>query len=902
MPNPGTHDPSVLLAFKEYDKARRIRLTKIGCLIVIVLTLAGAPLDSMRYSAQAVSFLEERLLVALLAAVVWTLLSLRVTRAHYHVWGIVLPLLPAFGNAWNLYLTDGAASPYWAAFILVIVPTALLLPWTFQENLLVSLVTIAFYVWSCSAHGMAGWSGDFWMHLFFLATIAAICVVGTYYTSQTRFNEFVARLELDENRKRLEESNQKLINLDQVKTRFFANISHEIRTPLTLLLAPLENLRILPLFASDDDARTSVDTMYVNAMRLLKLINDLLDLVKLESGRLPVHREPLDVEPFVAGLLQSVERMALDKKIRLAAKVEPGLGHLPLDRDKLEKILLNLIFNSIKFTPLGGTVEVSAARRDDHLRLAVKDTGIGIAEKDLPHIFDRFYQVDDSSRRKTGGTGIGLALVKELAEVLGGAVEAVSHPSTGTVITVILPVGESVEAEIGTGEPPAPETPSMTSNVQWLTDLHHRAELFPAITPPKDQLVASEVPGTQHKPLILIADDEPEMRRFLKAQLSRHYEVLEAVDGNQALAKARQYEPEMILLDMMMPEKDGLEVCREVRGDPRLQGIPIVLLTAWADEATKLRSLAAGADDFLTKPFSMTEIRTRIQNLLKNREMSRSLAQQNRALQEALVKIKATEAELVQSEKLNALGQMSAGLIHEINNPLNYTLSAIHMLKTLKDRLPEGEKDSYQERLGDVEDGVRRVLQLITDLKSFSHRNSQSLSRVDLAASVQMAVRFQSHQVSKLNCDLSVELPPDFEAQANHNQLVQVLVNLISNALEAMRSKAFGPGVQPRLEIRGGAQGDRVWLSVADNGVGIPEEIRARVFDPFFTTKDVGEGMGLGLSICYRLVEEMGGKLSFESEAGVSTRFKVELPANPAVPAVAIGVPVGSMGVPSEHR
>src|SRR5437763_6231355 len=247
-----------------------------------------------------------------------------------------------------------------------------------------------------------------------------IVVVGTYFQHPPRFREFALRFELDQNRQTLQENNQKLKQLDEVKSRFFANISHELRTPLTLLLAPLETLLHRFTRALDDDSKNLLVTMHSNGMRLLKLINDLLDLVRLESGVMQVKREALDLDEFIKGLASAARQMADDKRIRLETWVAPELGTVQVDRDKLEKIILNLQFNALKFTPAGGRVEIRAEKQQEEIVLSVKDTGMGISAKNLPHVFDRFWQADDSARRKYQGVGIGLALVKELVEVQGG--------------------------------------------------------------------------------------------------------------------------------------------------------------------------------------------------------------------------------------------------------------------------------------------------------------------------------------------------------------------------------------------------------------------------------------------------------------------------------------------------
>src|SRR6185437_10266804 len=215
--------------------------------------------------------------------------------------------------------------------------------------------------------------------------------------------------------------------------------SHELRTPLTLLLAPLETLMQKFNHSLDGETREVLSTMHSNGMRLLKLINDLLDLVRLESGRLEVKHESLDVVDFVRGLASAARQVADDKRLRLETIVDPEIGTVMADRDKLEKIVLNLVFNALKFTPAGGRVELRAEKKEDSFVITVSDTGMGISAKNLPFVFDRFWQADGTSKRKYQGVGIGLALVKELSEAQGGKVEVQSTEGQGTVFTVRLP-------------------------------------------------------------------------------------------------------------------------------------------------------------------------------------------------------------------------------------------------------------------------------------------------------------------------------------------------------------------------------------------------------------------------------------------------------------------------------
>ena len=340
-------------------------------------------------------------------------------------------------------------------------------------------------------------------------------------------------------------------------------------------------------------------------MRLLKLINDLLDLVRLESGRIEVKRDPLEMAGFLKGLGSAVRQVAQDRRIQLQIETNPALGTVLADSDKLEKILLNLLFNALKFTPAGGRVELRADLEGGEYVLRVIDTGMGISEKHLPHVFDRFWQADDSSQRKYQGMGIGLALVKELVEVQGGKVSVSSQEGKGTTFAVRLPY-IAAESSQRPARPEAAHSPTLShpvpgadaSSEEWLANLYRRAELFPAMTPPDDLLRLVETARPGNRPKALVADDEPDMLRFLATQLGRHYAVIEAVNGRQAVEKACQSMPDIILLDMMMPEQDGLQACQELRQRAATQNIPIVMLTARADERNQAGRPFGGGERF----------------------------------------------------------------------------------------------------------------------------------------------------------------------------------------------------------------------------------------------------------------------------------------------------------------
>jgi signal transduction histidine kinase len=758
------------------------------------------------------------------------------------------------------------------------------LRWTFLESVVAVTLVLLLYIATGFWHGGSIGLGVLMNNFFFLLCMDILVVVGTYFQYGARFREFVLRFELDKNRKQLEETNQKLLELDQIKSRFFANISHELRTPLTLLIAPLETL--LHRFNLDHESKELLATMHSNGMRLLKLINDLLDLVRLESGRMEVKQEPVNAADFVKGLASAARQVAEDKRLRLETFVDSDLGTVFGDRDKLEKIVLNLVFNALKFTPAGGRVDLRAEKQGEEFVLIVADTGMGISEKNLPYVFDRFWQADGSSKRKYQGVGIGLALVKELVEIQSGKVTVTSQEGKGTTFTVRLPYRPAEPAQSASAQAPSVDSPEgqpatadsggTVTSEEWLANLYRRAELFPAMTPLQDSLRPVETSGNGNRPTILVADDEPDMLRFLKSQLSQHYQVLEAVDGQQAVEKAGQFLPDVILLDMMMPEKDGLQACREIREHTPTQSIPVVLLTARADEETKLAALSAGASDFLAKPFSSTELHVRIKNLVESHHYQRKLSKQNQVLESTIEQLKETETQLVQTEKLASLGRMSAGIIHEINNPLNFASTGLFTLRNKGKYLAPEQQDEYQEVLKDVEDGLTRVKNIVSDLRMFTHPETESRDQVEVAEVVVASLRFLSNEW-KDQVQIEQHLAEHQTIWANKNKLIHVMVNLLQNSLDAMKTKHYGDE-KPTIRLEGRVENGRSLLVVRDNGSGIEAQHLDKIFDPFYTTKDVGEGMGLGLAICHRIVQECDGRISVRTEPGKFCEFTLEFP------------------------
>jgi signal transduction histidine kinase len=543
-----------------------------------------------------------------------------------------------------------------------------------------------------------------------------------------------------------------------------------------------------------------------------------------------------------------------------------------------------LVINAIKFTPSGGSIEVKVSVVGGMLTLAVEDTGVGIPPEVLPRIFERFWQVDTSSTRKFQGAGIGLALVRSLTEAMDGTVKVDSRLGHGTVFTVEMPTPAAVSQESKSDQ----DADHPLKDGGNIAQLHRKAAMSipgkvaprqAGITPGKGQMPAPLIGRPSGaRPLVLIADDEPDIRRFLRMQME-NVDVIEACDGAEALELVRLRHPQLALLDHMMPEMDGVEVCKGIRANHSTRGTAVIILTARADEQTKLSALQAGANDFLTKPFSTAELALRLENQIAMARIRREMADLNQELQAALEQIKENEVLMIRNEKLSALGRMSAGIIHEINNPLNYASAGIHALATFTKDLPDKDKDDFTDILKDIREGVERVSQIVIDLRKFTREEKSTNGDADLAEIVSRARRMIGHQVGKDHIEFNLISPENALIRGNPNQLVQVFINFFQNSIDAIHQRIAEMGGAPgRIDVAIEPAGGSWQVSIRDNGIGIPPENLPKIFDPFFTSKDVGKGMGLGLPITHQILQAHQALIEVDSRPGDFTLFRLVFP------------------------
>jgi signal transduction histidine kinase/CheY-like chemotaxis protein len=444
----------------------------------------------------------------------------------------------------------------------------------------------------------------------------------------------------EEERKRAEA----LAELDRAKTAFFSNVSHEFRTPLTLMLGPVEDA----LGRLDGGLREpDLALVHRNGLRLLKLVNTLLDFARIEAGRVDAVFQPTDLAQQTSELTSNFRSATERAGLRLVVDCPPLPEPIYVDRDMWEKIVLNLVSNAFKFT-FEGEIRVSLRHQKGWVELEVRDTGVGIPDAELGNLFERFHRVEGTRGRTQEGTGIGLALVYELARLNGGSVAAASRLGEGTTFTVRIPTGKAhlpadqIQASVTLTSTGMGAMPYVEEALRWLpqgADEPRGAPGFPGNEELRSTLFGRDRHATAH---VVLADDNADMREYVRRLLGTHYVVDAVTDGAAALDAVRARRPDLVVADIMMPILDGFDLLRSLRADPRTRTIPVILLSARAGEESRVEGLKAGADDYIVKPFGARELLARVSASL---ELARVRQEAESALRDSMERETSARAE-----------------------------------------------------------------------------------------------------------------------------------------------------------------------------------------------------------------------------------------------------------------
>ena len=415
--------------------------------------------------------------------------------------------------------------------------------------------------------------------------------------------------ELKRTRDTLARTVELLRDAQSVRDRFFTNISHEFRTPLTLILGPAKDIIDK---SGEYKTKQNAEMIKRSATRLLSLVNQILDITKLEAGKMTLEISEQDIIPLLKELFISFAPLAERKKITFKFNITEENLYVYIDDDKIEKIIDNLLSNAFKFTPEGGRIELKMRRNEEYVEISIQDSGIGIPNEKISKIFDRFYQVDETHKREYEGTGIGLALSKELTELHKGKIGIESEEGKGTIVTISVPLGKKHYT--------AEEILKSLKTEKTISDLISKSKIYEET---ENEKFNTNLIIETEKPLILLVEDNSDVRCYIKENIENEYTVLEAVNGEEGFKKSIEQIPCLVISDIMMPKMDGFELCEKLKTDERTSHIPVILLTAKATNRDKITGYETGADDYIVKPFDVITLHVRIRNLIEQRKKLR---------------------------------------------------------------------------------------------------------------------------------------------------------------------------------------------------------------------------------------------------------------------------------------
>ena len=678
----------------------------------------------------------------------------------------------------------------------------------------------------------------------------------------------------DEETKRVEV----LAELDRAKTVFFSNVSHEFRTPLTLMVGPLETMLDRARPSQTTVTREELQLVHRNSMRLLKLVNTLLDFSRIEAGRVDAIYEPTDLATFTADTASAFRSAMEQAGLKFVIDCRPLREPAYVDRDMWEKIVLNLISNAFKFTLVGG-VTVRLHTVDDRIELRVEDTGLGIPADQQSKVFERFHRLEGIRGRTHEGTGIGLALVQELVKLHSGSIRLESTVGKGSAFVVTVPRGTAhLSAERLAAQPKILKSTGVSASayvdeaLRWLPDAGDRVEQFTPVFA-ADSVQAPHVQTTSGR--ILLADDNADMRGYVRRLLGENYEVVSVSNGLDALTAIRNHPPDLVLTDVMMPGLDGFGLLRELRAHEKTKTIPIILLSARAGEDARIEGMQAGADDYMVKPFTARELLARVGAHLAMGRLRRETAEHERTLraeaEEIAIALEAARKELEQrveertaelqlaNEELRELSsrlqqlqdeerrQIARGLHDSAGQLIAAVAMNIAVVKTEAHKLSANAARC-------VQDNMKLVDQLTTEIRTISHLlHPPLLDEVGLASALRWYVDGFSER-SKIATTL--EMPEGLERLADDVEIA--VFRAVQESLTNVHRHSGSRSCSVKLTQRR----HTLQVEIKDEGKGISQDKRTTL---------TSSGGGVGLRGMQERIRKLGGTLTINSSSRGTT-------------------------------
>ncbi|MDP8255073.1 MAG: ATP-binding protein [Candidatus Alcyoniella australis] len=821
-------------------------------------------LDWVTVHERIMEFLTIRACVAVLLLIGYLLMRTRYSLKLASLLSVGMTLLTIFGVGIMTALLGGFTSFYYIGIIFILFVTGMFFPWTLKEAVVCGVLSVGSYVAiNLFFHGNETHLFTMLQPVFFMSGAVGITAFAGVSEERTRRHGLEMRIQI-------EKANEELQELDKAKMRFFANVSHELRSPLTLILGPLE-----AILRGDPDERLKqlLEAMEANARRLLRQVNSLLDFAKIDAGKLECKYVYANLGKILHDLALSAKPHLSNRNIELVLEGLDVISDSILDGDKIDTIAANLMSNAIKFTPDGGRLTIRTGEHEEIVWFEVEDTGEGIPEDQLQLIFERFLQVEDGSDRRREGTGLGLAMVKELTKIHRGKVTVRSKVGEGTAFRVEIPkrpdsiplerrrmIGRRLEDQMA-----HTRTVSMLGAAYEEKSEGRKKTLFSDVIGASlkdNSMIAQTMEGAAPPDAdkVLVVDDNPDLRTFIANTLTDTYQVQMAQNGVEGLATARRWSPDLIISDIMMPLMDGFELTRQIRQDAALSQVPVILATSKSGGEAVAEGLEVGANDYLAKPFEIRELQARVAAQLRARRLERNLSERE--------------------SRLAAIGRMTSAIVHDLRNPLTAIIGFSEIAS--QDAQSEDSREMVSKDLEPVISEANRLSRMISEVLDFARGQSSDLNLVptELVAYVETVCKPMKQKLGAMSIELQLVHKAGRELQVNldNDRMLRVLENLVKNAQEAM----WGDGRVPKdkhIWITTDTVDDRsALIRIADDGPGIPEALASTLFDAF-TTSNKPAGTGLGLATVRNLVIAHGGTIKVEPKAAEGgAAFIIKLP------------------------
>ena len=690
-----------------------------------------------------------------------------------------------------------------------------------------------------------------WAYTLYLLAFAAVIGFILYRQNYQRLKEHAI--------------NVRLTRADKLKDEFLANTSHELRTPLNGIIGLAESLIDGVAGQLPENANKNLAMVVASGKRLSHLVNDILDFSKMKNQTLKLNTSGIELHSLSDVVLTVSTPLIGDKPITLKNNVVNTLPLVNADENRVEQILYNLIGNAIKFTEQG-EVSVDAVQSKNTIKISVTDTGIGIAPNKLSVIFNSFEQLHGHNKRQQSGTGLGLAVTKQLVELHGGTISVTSTENEGSCFSFTLPINTDQITDV--------TNVAKSANQQKLNRLQHLDGEIEYVSVSEQELIENKEATIEHKNFhILVVDDDPINRQVLLNHLNLlGYKLSEASSGNQALTMVEQASEDasnelvksrpfdLILLDVMMPQMSGYEVCKTIRKNFTVNELPVIFLTAKNQVVDLVESFAVGGNDYLSKPISKHELLSRVENHLSLLDINRNL--------EFQVANRTSELEKATQAKSEFLAKMS----HEIRTPMNAIIGLSHL--TLKTPLNNHQKDLVEK----TQDASQALLGLINDILDFSKIEAGKMTIESVIMNIEGLLKKTANicalKAHSKGVELIVKTASNVPKKIKSDpiRLQQILVNLVTNAVK------FTEKGHVLIEVKLNEQdNNKIEFNVADTGIGLSDDSIDHLFQSFNQADDTITrkfgGTGLGLSICKQLSELMDGDIWVNSKLGEGSTF-----------------------------